>query len=153
MRYDSPEGSMTSSNPAATRTAQRRALPAWQAVVGGSAVAAVVNLIVLFVGDAAGASLVLELNGKPDEIGASDVIFMSVAAPLIGVTATVLLARWKPVFLRVGQIFAGAAAVLTAIGPLTQETDGGTAATLITMHLIVGLVAVAALEAIRRSRV
>ncbi|MFA3878629.1 DUF6069 family protein [Streptomyces sp. MMCC 100] len=145
---------MTSSNPAATRSAQgRRALPAWQAVVGGAAIAAVVNLIVLFIGDAAGASLVLELNGKPDEIGASDVIFMSVAAPVLGITAAVLLARWKPAFLRVGQIAGGAVAVLTAIGPLTQETDGQTAATLIAMHLIVGIVAVAALEAIRRSRV
>ncbi|WP_329215659.1 DUF6069 family protein [Streptomyces sp. NBC_01485] len=145
---------MTSSNPAAANTAPgRRALPAWQAVAGAAALAAVVNLIVLFIGDAAGASLVLELNGKPDEIGASDVIFMSIAAPVIGVTAVVLLARWKPVFLRVGQLVGGAVAVLTAIGPLTQDTDGGTAATLITMHLFVGFVAVAALEVIRRSRV
>ncbi|MCP8712849.1 DUF6069 family protein [Streptomyces thermocarboxydus] len=145
---------MTSSNPAASHTASgRRALPVWQAVAGAAVVAAVVNLVVLFIGDAAGASLVLELNGKPDEIGAGDVVFMSVAAPVLGITAAVLLARWKPVFLRVGQIVGGSVAVLTAIGPLTQETDGGTAATLITMHLFVGLVAVAALEAIRRSRV
>ncbi|GHE80920.1 hypothetical protein GCM10018771_73040 [Streptomyces cellulosae] len=128
-------------------------MPVWQAVAGAAVVAAVVNLVVLFIGDAAGASLVLELNGKPDEIGAGDVVFMSVAAPVLGITAAVLLARWKPVFLRVGQIVGGSVAVLTAIGPLTQETDGGTAATLITMHLFVGLVAVAALEAIRRSRV
>lgn len=145
---------MTSSNPAASHTASgRRALPVWQAVAGAAVVTAVVNLVVLFIGDAAGASLVLELNGKPDEIGAGDVVFMSVAAPVLGITAAVLLARWKPVFLRVGQIVGGSVAVLTAIGPLTQETDGGTAATLITMHLFVGLVAVAALEAIRRSRV
>ncbi|MFF7261192.1 DUF6069 family protein [Streptomyces sp. NPDC008159] len=144
---------MTSSNPAATPTAQgRRALPVWQVVVGGAAIAAVINLIVLFIGDAAGASLVLELNGKSDKIRAGNVIFMSVAAPVIGVTATVLLARWKPVFLRVGQIVGGSVAVLTAIGPLAQETDGGTAATLVTMHLVVGLIAVAMLEAIRRSR-
>lgn len=145
---------MTSSSPAASHTTSgRRALPVWQAVAGAAVVAAVVNLVVLFIGDAAGASLVLELNGKPDEIGAGDVVFMSVVAPVLGITAAVLLARWKPVFLRVGQIVGGSVAVLTAIGPLTQETDGGTAATLITMHLFVGLVAVAALEAIRRSRV
>ncbi|MEQ8144715.1 DUF6069 family protein [Streptomyces sp. OP7] len=144
---------MSSSNPAATHSAPgRRALPVWQAVAGAVVAAAVVNLVVLFIGDAAGASLVLELNGKPDEIGAGDVVFMSVVAPLLGITATVLLARWKPVFLRVGQIVGGAVAVLTAVGPLTQETDGGTAATLITMHLFVGLVAVVALEVIRRSR-
>lgn len=145
---------MTSSNPAATHTAPgRRALPAWQVVTGAAALAAVVDLIVLFIGDAAGASMVLELNGKPDEIGAGDVIFMSIAAVVIGVTVVVLLARWKPVFLRVGQIVSGAVAVLTAIGPLVQDTDGGTAATLITMHLFVGFVAVAALEVIRRSRI
>lgn len=145
---------MTSSNPAATHTAPgRRALPAWQVVTGAAALAAVVDLIVLFIGDAAGASMVLELNGKPDEIGAGDVIFMSIAAVVVGVTVVVLLARWKPVFLRVGQIVSGAVAVLTAIGPLVQETDGGTAATLITMHLFVGFVAVAALEVIRRSRI
>ncbi|MEV8039017.1 DUF6069 family protein [Streptomyces sp. NPDC086182] len=144
---------MTSSIPAADHPAAgRRALPAWQAVAGAAALAAVVNLIVLFIGDAAGASLVLELNGKPDEIGASDVIFMSIAAPVLGITAAALLARWKPVFLRVGQLVGGGVALLTAIGPLTQNTDGGTAATLVTMHLFVGFVAVAALEAIRRSR-
>ncbi|MFE0547784.1 DUF6069 family protein [Streptomyces sp. NPDC058891] len=145
---------MTSSNPAATRTAPgRRALPVWQAVAGAAVLATVVNLILLFIGDAAGASLVLELNGKPDEIGAGDVVFMSIAAPVIGVTVTVLLARWKPVFLRAGQILGGAVAVLTAIGPLTQDTDGGTAATLIPMHLFVGFAVVAALEVVRRSRV
>ncbi|MEU2289215.1 DUF6069 family protein [Streptomyces sp. NPDC013178] len=145
---------MTSSNPAATHTAPgRRALPVWQVVAGSAAVAAVVNLIVLFIGDAAGASLVLELDGKRDEIGAGDVIFMSIAAPAIGITVAVLLARWKPVFLKVGQIAGGLVAALTAIGPLTQDTDGGTSATLVTMHLFVGFVAVAALEVIRRSRV
>ncbi|MET7989208.1 MULTISPECIES: DUF6069 family protein [unclassified Streptomyces] len=144
---------MTSSIPAANSTARgRRALPTWQAVAGAAVLAAVVNLIVLFIGDAAGASLVLKLNGKSDEIVASGVIFMSVAAPVIGITATVLLARWKPVFLRVGQFVGGGVALLTAIGPLTFDTDGGTAATLITMHLFVGFVVVAALEAIRRSR-
>lgn len=144
---------MTSSNPAAAGTAQgRRALRTWQAVLGGAVIATVVNLIVLFIGDAAGASLVLELNGKPDEVGAGDVIFMSIAALVLGVTAAVLLARWKPVFLRVGQVVGGAGAVITAIGPLTQETDGGTAATLATMHMLVGIAAVAVLEAIRRSR-
>ncbi|MER5526878.1 DUF6069 family protein [Streptomyces sp. NPDC002677] len=145
---------MTSSNPAATNTApRRRALPAWQAVAGAAVLAAVVNLIVLYIGDAAGASLALKLNGKPDDIGAGDVIFISIVAPVIGITSVVLLARWKPVFLRVGQLVSGAVAVLTAIGPLTLDTDGGTAATLITMHLFVGFVAVAALEVIRRSRV
>ncbi|MEU3984574.1 DUF6069 family protein [Streptomyces sp. NPDC026672] len=145
---------MTSNNPAADQTVPaRRALPVWQAVAGAAALAVIVDLIVLFIGDAAGASLVLELNGKPDEIGAGDVIFISLAAPVIGIAATVLLARWKPVFLRVGQYVGGAVAVLSALGPITLETDGATAGTLITMHLFVGLVTVAALEIIRRSRV
>ncbi|MYT71595.1 MULTISPECIES: DUF6069 family protein [unclassified Streptomyces] len=145
---------MTSSNPAATDTApRRRALPAWQAVAGAAVLATVVNLIVLYIGDAAGASLALKLNGKSDDIGAGDVIFMSLVAPAIGITAVLLLARWKPVLLRVGQVVSGAVAALTAIGPLTLDTDGGTAATLITMHLFVGCVAVAALEVVRRSRV
>lgn len=144
---------MTSSNPAATgTTAGRRSLPAWQVVVGSALVAAIVDVIILLIGDAAGASLVLELNGEPDKIGASDVIFISVVAPVLGIVVTLLLARWKPVFLRVGQVVAGAVAVLTAIGPLVQDTDGGTAATLIPMHLFVGVVVVAALEIIRRSR-
>jgi hypothetical protein len=145
---------MTSSNPAATDTAPgRRALPAWQAVAGAAVLAAVVNLIVLYIGDAAGASLALKLDGKSDDITAGSVIFMSVVAPAIGITAIVLLARWRPALLRVGQIVSAAVAVLTAVGPLTLDTDGGTAATLVTMHLFVGLVAVAALEVIRRSRV
>ncbi|WP_259454028.1 DUF6069 family protein [Streptomyces ginkgonis] len=144
---------MTSSNPAATRSATGfRALPAWQVVAGSAVLAAIVNLLVLLIGNAADASLVIEMNGEPDTIGATDVIFMSLAAPLIGLTAVLLLARWQPVFLPAGQILAGAVAVLTAIGPLTMDTDGGTAATLIVMHLSVGVLGVAALEMIRRSR-
>lgn len=144
---------MASTNPAATHTTQgRRGLPAWQAVVCAAVIAAIVNVIVLLIGDAAGASLVLKLNGKPDEIGAADVIIMSVLAPAVGVTAAVLLARWKPGFLRVAQILAAATTVISLGGPLTLETDGGTAITIAVMHLLVGGIAVAALEAIRRSQ-
>ncbi|WP_406168190.1 DUF6069 family protein [Streptomyces sp. NBC_00996] len=144
---------MASTNPAATHTVQgRRGLPAWQAVICAAVIAAVANVIVLIIGDAAGASLVLELNGKPDEIGAADVIIVSVLAPAVGVTAAVLLARWRPGFLRVAQILAAAVAVVSLVGPLTLETDGGTATTIAVMHLLVGGIAIAALEAIRRSR-
>lgn len=144
---------MTSTNPAVTHPAQgRRGLTAWQAVVGAAVIAAVVNVIALLIGDAAGASLVLELNGKPDEIGAADVVLASVLAPAVSVTAAVLLARWKPGFLRVAQILATAVVLVSLVGPLTLETDGGTAITIAVMHLFVGGTAIAALEAIRRSK-
>ncbi|MFG2296193.1 DUF6069 family protein [Streptomyces sp. NPDC048603] len=129
----------------------RRRIRTWQTLLGAAVITAVVNLIVLLIADAAGASLVLKLNGKDDEVGAPDVLFASIVPLLVGVGVAVLLARWKPVFLRVAQIVAGALAVLSAIGPLTGDTDTGTGVTLAVMHLLVGAAAVATLEAVRRS--
>lgn len=144
---------MTSTNRAATQSARdRHGLQAWQAVACAAAVAAVLNVIVLLFGDAAGASLVLEFNGKPDGIGATDVIIVSVLAPAVGVTGAVLVSRWKPGFLRVAQILAAATTLISLGGPLTLQTDGGTAITLAVMHVLVGGIAIAGLEAIRSSR-
>ncbi|MFJ8013746.1 DUF6069 family protein [Streptomyces sp. NPDC096339] len=113
---------MASIKPAATRTAQGRSrLPAWQAVVGAAVIAAVLNVVVLLVGNAAGAALVLELNGKPDEIGPAYVIIMSVLAPAVGLTASVLLKRWQPGFLRVAQVLAAA----VAMGQPHRSADPG----------------------------
>ncbi|MEU7291901.1 DUF6069 family protein [Streptomyces exfoliatus] len=144
---------MASTNPAATSSVHgRRGLPAWLAVVCAAVIAAVVNVIVLIVGDAAGASLVLELNGKPDEIGAADVVIMSVLAPAIGVAASILIARWKPGFLRVAQVLAAVTTLVSLVGPLTLKTDGGTAITIAVMHLLVGGITIAALEGVRRAK-
>jgi hypothetical protein len=147
---------MTSTNPAdasyPAAARGRRKLPVWQAVVGGAVAATVINLIVLFIGDAAGAALTVKLNDKSEEIVAGGVIFGSIVPLAVGVTVTLLLARWKPVLLRVGQIVGGGVALLSAIGPLTADTDGGTAATLVVMHVVVGLFAVVTLEAVRRSQ-
>ncbi|MEV0557059.1 DUF6069 family protein [Streptomyces sp. NPDC050597] len=147
---------MTSSNPAEISTSPTtragRGLPLWQAAVGSALVATAVNLIVLFIADAAGASLTLELNGKADDIVASGVIFASFVPAALGVTVAAFAARWKPVLLRVGQVVSGALGVLTALGPLTSDTDGGTAASLAVMHVIVGAAGVLGLEAVRRGR-
>ncbi|AVH55975.1 MULTISPECIES: DUF6069 family protein [Streptomyces] len=147
---------MTSSNPSGiaphTTARGRRGLPVWQAAVGSAVVAMTVNLIILFVADGAGASLTIELNGRADDIIAGGVVFASVVPTALGVTVAALAARWKPVLLRVAQIVAGALAVLTALGPLTSDTDGGTAAALTVMHLMVGVATVAGIEAVRRAR-
>lgn len=145
---------MTTSSPtggAAAGSASRpSAFLGWQAVVGGAAAATLLNLVVLLVAESTDAAMILEVGGEPDEVGAGDVIFMSLAASLVGLAVAVLLARWKPVFWRVGQAVAAATGALSGIGPLTQAEDNGTGAALFSMHLITGAAAVVVLEIVRR---
>jgi hypothetical protein len=133
----------------ATATAPRRPT-AWQLVLGASVIAALVNLLVLLIGTLADSSFVVTDAGTAHEVDAGGVVISSVVPVAVGLTVTLLLARWKPFFLRLGQITAGVLALVSVMGPLNTDTDGGTAAALIVMHLVAGAVVVAALGTRRR---
>lgn len=143
---------VTSVSPRQSRR-DRFALPWWQAAAAGAVLATAINLVLLLAARAADASLVLREPGAADHpITAGGVIFSSVVPMTGGILLAALLARWWQGVLRLAQLVGGALALLTAAGPLTSGTDGVTRTTLITMHLVVGVTVVLALEAIRRRR-
>ncbi|MER6200913.1 DUF6069 family protein [Streptomyces sp. NPDC001586] len=131
---------------------RRSGLAWWKALATGAAGAAVVNLIVLAVAKLAGASLVVVDGGEEHAITVGGVIGASVVPLLIGTGAALLLALWKPVFLRIAQFVGGGLALLSVAGPLSSGADGGTVAALSLMHITLGVAVVAALELHRRHR-
>lgn len=137
----------TDTTPART---SRRAPAGWQLVLGATAAATLVNLLILLAGNIADASFTLTQDGEVYEVGAAGVLFGSALPVAVGLAAALLLARWKPVFLRVAQYVGGALAVLT-LGGVFGADDGGTGVALALMHLVAGAVVVAALEARRRT--
>ncbi|MFD4870196.1 DUF6069 family protein [Streptomyces sp. NPDC058412] len=131
---------------------RRSGLVWWKALATGAAGAAVVNLIVLAVAKLAGASLVVVDGGEEHAITVGGVIGASVVPLLIGTGAALLLALWKPVFLRIAQFVGGGLALLSVAGPLPSGADGGTVVALALMHITLGVAVVAALELHRRHR-
>lgn len=134
------------SGAAARRPGARQAL----LVLAAAGAAAVANLLVLAVGAAADSSLVVRDGSTAHDITVGGVLVSSLVPVAAGLLITLLLAWWKPVFVRVGQVLGGGLALLSVAGPVTADTDGGTAVTLAVMHLLVGAAVVAALEAHRR---
>jgi hypothetical protein len=132
-------------------TVRRR--PAWwQAALLAAAAAVVVDLAILALGTAADATFVIDDNGKPHEVVAGDVVFSSAVPLLVAIAVVAAIARWWAPVVRVAQVVGGGLALFSALGPLSADTDGGTALALALMHVVVGVALVAGLEAIRRGR-
>ncbi|MFJ3923446.1 DUF6069 family protein [Streptomyces sp. NPDC090022] len=124
----------------------------WKVLVAGAVGAAVVNLIVLAVARLAGASLVVVDGGAEHAITVGGVVGSSVVPLVVGTGAALLLALWKPVFLRIAQYVGGGLALLSVAGPLSSGADGGTVAALSVMHITLGVAVVTTLELHRRHR-
>lgn len=113
----------------------------------GAAVAAIVNLVVFAIADAAGASFEFVQNGRATEVNYGLVALVSVASILLG---AVLAALLGPRRLRLVQIIGVVVAVLSAGGPLSLTGASSAKAVLVLLHLITGAVFVIALELVRR---
>jgi hypothetical protein len=127
-----------------------RRLSWWQAITAGAVAAAVVNLAIFFIGDAAGASFAFLDRSTLHEIGAWDVISATVPPLVVGTGLATLLARWWSWVIRLAQVIGGSLALLTVAGPLTTDADGATRVALALMHVVLAVAVVVTLEAIRR---
>ncbi len=130
----------------------RRRIRWWQAVAAGAAAAVAINELILAVAAGGGAALAVAQNGIERPVTAAGVVVASLVPLLIGTVLAVLLSRRWPGVLRLAQVVAAAAAVLTTFGPLSGAVDTATGVALSTMHLTAGAAAVAVLEAVRRTR-
>ncbi|MFC9817206.1 DUF6069 family protein [Streptomyces virginiae] len=124
----------------------------WQVLVTGAVGAAVVNLVVFAVAKLAGASLVVMDAGEEHAVTVGGVIGSSVVPLLVGTGAALLLALWKPVFLRIAQYVGSGLALLSVAGPLSADADGGTVAALSLMHITLGVAVFTTLRLHRRHR-
>ncbi|HVE96268.1 MAG TPA: DUF6069 family protein [Pseudonocardiaceae bacterium] len=127
-----------------------RRLSRWQTVTAGAVAAAVVNLVIFFIGGAAGASFAFFDRGTLHEIGAWEVISATAPPLVVGTGLATLLARWWSWVIRLAQVIGGSLALLTAAGPLTTDADGATRIALALMHVVLAVAVVVTLEAIRR---
>jgi len=138
------------------RTSNHRqgAARAWlQAGVLAAALSVAANLVVLAAARAADASMVVVDGGTSAEITAASVATSSAVPVIVGLVVVALLAlRWSAT-VRLAQVVGGAFALLSVAGPLAADTDGGTAAALAIMHVVVGGAFVLALEVARRQAV
>jgi peptidoglycan/LPS O-acetylase OafA/YrhL len=139
-------------SPAVPTHHDRRRIRWWHAVAAGAAAAVVINLLLLAVAAAGGAALAVAQDGSQHPVTAAGVVVASLVPLLIGTVLAVLLSRRWPRVLRVAQVVAAAAAVLTTFGPLSGAVDTATGVVLATMHLTVGAAAVGILETARRTR-
>ncbi len=146
---------MSASSPTATVRSTRavRVVATWRYVLAAAVVAAVaaivVSWVVMLAGYAAGASFVLDDRGTPHVVRPVDVVVAT--WPMVaGVLLSALLGRWRAWLLRAGQVVGGLLALLSVAGPMTAVTDSGTRLSLGLMHVVVGVAAVVALEAVRR---
>jgi hypothetical protein len=114
-----------------------------------AAAAIVTSWVVMLAGHAAGASFVLDDRGTPHVVRAVDVV-VAIWPMVVGVLLAASLGRLRVWLLRTGQAVGGLLALLSVAGPMMAVTDSGTRIALALMHLVVGVAAVAALEAIRR---
>ncbi|MET9641755.1 DUF6069 family protein [Streptomyces virginiae] len=136
----------------AAPSARRSGFGWWQVLVTGAVGAAVVNLVVFAVAKLAGASLVVMDAGDEHAVTVGGVIGSSVVPLLAGAGAALLLALWKPVFLRIAQYVGSGLALLSVAGPLSADTDGGTVAALSLMHITLGVAVFTTLRLHRRHR-
>lgn len=122
----------------------------WQAIVLGVVAATVVNLLILVIGRAAGASFEVIDAGAVHPVNAGGVITSSVAPMAIGTVLAVLLGLWWPGFVRLAQVVGAGLALLTVAGPLMSDTDTGTQVALSAMHVVVGVAVVLCLQPVWR---
>ncbi|MFD6225730.1 DUF6069 family protein [Streptomyces sp. NPDC060232] len=150
-------GALQNSGPAtaaaaASPPARRSGFGWWKVLVTGAAGATVVNLVVFAVAKLAGASLVVMDAGEQHPITIGGVIGSSVVPLVVGTGAALVLALWKPVFLRIAQYVGSGLALLSVAGPLSADADGGTVAALSLMHLTLGVAVFTTLQLHRRHR-
>lgn len=135
-----------------TPTPARTAAP-WRFVLTATLVATVASIVaswlVMLVGHAAGASFVLDDRGSPHVVRAVDVV-VATWPMAVGVLLAALLGRLRTWLLRTGQVVGGLLALVSAVGPMLAVTDSGTRLALATMHVLVGVGAVRAIEVIAR---
>lgn len=98
----------------------------WQAIAAGAVAAAVANLVIFFIGRAAGASFAILDRGTLHEVSAWGVIIATVPPLVVGTGLAVLLARWWFGVIRLAQIIGAGLALLTVAGPLMTDADGAT---------------------------
>lgn len=127
-----------------------RGLSWWQAIGIGVVAATVLNLLILAIGRAAGASFEVVDAGAVHAVTAGGVITSSVVPMAIGTVLAVLLGLWWPVFVRLAQVVGGGLALLTVAGPLMGDTDAGTQLALGAMHVVVGVAVVLCLQPVWR---
>ncbi|MGH3912832.1 MAG: DUF6069 family protein [Pseudonocardiaceae bacterium] len=138
------------SGPRLRKSDQRWGLSWWQAITAGTVAAVVANLVILFIGRAAGASFVVVDGTTLHEVAVTGVILATVPPLVVGTVLATLLAHWWPWVLRLAQIIGGGFALLTVAGPVMADTDGGTQLALALMHVVLAVAVVVSLEAIRR---
>lgn len=130
-------------NPGTTHTALRRpALVATAAALG-------VNLGLLAVGSATGASFAVPDRARPGElmqIGPVPVALSTVLPLVVGFAAAALVARRWPGARRVLAVVAVVVTLASLATPLTADTDAGTRLLLAAMHLVVGAAYLAGLR-------
>ncbi|MFP3986797.1 DUF6069 family protein [Streptomyces sp. E11-3] len=132
--------------------ARRPGLTWWKALGAGAVGAVVVNLVVFAVAKLAGASLTVIDGGEEHAVTAGGVIGASLVPLLAGAGLALLLALWKPVFLRIAQYAGAGLALLSVAGPVSSDADGGTVVALSLMHLTLGVAVVVTLELYRRGK-
>ncbi|NTW39818.1 MAG: hypothetical protein HGA44_07990 [Cellulomonadaceae bacterium] len=99
-------------------------------------VALVLNLVVLWIGSASGATLEVE---APEPINALTVAISTVLPMALGAYVVARITRRRPGFQRFAAWAGAVAALLTAAMPFVASSDVKTATTLACMHVVVGL--------------
>ncbi len=123
-------------------------------VVGGigAVVAAATNAVIYGIGRAAGVDYVITATSKGTEnVHLADVLSLTLMSFAIGLAAAVVVTWCKRPSLRALQVLGAGLAVVSTYGDFT--IDGGAAATVLlaSMHIVVGVVYIASLEAVRSS--
>ncbi|WP_158879772.1 MULTISPECIES: DUF6069 family protein [unclassified Streptomyces] len=152
MSHSSLRDSGSSAAAVAAPSARRSGFGWWKVLLTGAVGAAVANLVVFAAAKAAGASLVVMDAGEEHPITIGGVIGSSVVPLVVGLGAALLLALWKPVFLRIAQYAGTGLALLSVAGPLSADADGGTVAALALMHITLGVAVFTTLRLHRRHR-
>lgn len=147
---DHTAANQTESGRARLRTTQRHGLSWWQASAAGAVAATVVNLVILYLGRAAGASFVVVDGANLHEVATTGVIIATVPPLVVGTVLAALLAQWRLWVIRLAQVVGAGLALLTVAGPLMADTDGGTRLALALMHVVLAVAVVLSLAAVRR---
>lgn len=124
---------MTSTTAAPGTATVRPITPARVGLATAAALA--LNLVVLWLGPLAGASMDV---GQPAPVGVAQVVLFSVVPLVLASAVLALIARRRPGFRPFAALAGLAFAVLTCLGSFAAATDTATGLTLSTMHVVCG---------------
>ncbi|MFI5782068.1 DUF6069 family protein [Nocardia sp. NPDC051570] len=135
-----------------TATARIPAVSRPVAVLGGTAMAVIVNLAICLIGNLAGGSYeITDASGNVSAVAPGGVLILSAVPLLVGTTAAVLLSyRWIAI-LRIAEITGSVLALATIGFTVTADFDTASTIALSLMHITLVPVLVVALEGVRRS--